>query len=179
MPADIAPSPMTAITLLLLPWRSRAAAMPQRADAVAPAGENLVRISLVADVPDQPVGGRVKDIVKRNGQLDDAKPRTEMAAGPGDGVNRLVAQLVGELPELLGRQILQIARQVDAIEQRRLRHFGHAQLQLVAFTAGKRQVPRSSRMAYTTSTLRGNSASGPYRSIDVEWLAAGRLSAGA
>ena len=156
----------------------QAAALPQRADAVAPAGENLVRIGLVADVPDQPVGGSVKDIVERNGQLDDAKSRAEMPAGPGDGVDRLVAQLVGELPELLGRQILEIARQVDAIEQRRLRHFGHAQLQLVGFTAGKRQIPRSSRMAYTTSTLRGNSASGPYRSIDVERLTAGGFSAG-
>ena len=31
------------------------AALAQRADAVAPAGEDLVRIGLVADVPDQPV----------------------------------------------------------------------------------------------------------------------------
>ena len=80
----------------------QAPALPQRADAVAPAGENLVRVGLVADVPDQPVGGRVKDIMERNCQLDDAKPSTEMTAGPGDGVDRLVAQLVGELPELLG-----------------------------------------------------------------------------
>ncbi len=80
----------------------QAAALPQRADAVAPAGENLVRVGLVADVPDQPVSRRVKDIVERDCQLDDAKPRTEMAAGPGDGVDHLVAQLIGELPELLG-----------------------------------------------------------------------------
>jgi hypothetical protein len=31
--------------------------MAQRADAVAPAGQDLVRIGLVADVPDQPVRG--------------------------------------------------------------------------------------------------------------------------
>jgi hypothetical protein len=43
-----------------------------------------------------------------------------MAAGPGDRINRLIAQLVGELPELFGRQILQVAGQFDAIEQRRL-----------------------------------------------------------
>ena len=34
----------------------QAAALAQRADAVAPAGEDLVRIGLMADVPDQPVG---------------------------------------------------------------------------------------------------------------------------
>ena len=33
------------------------AALAQGADAVAPAGEDLVRIGLVADVPDQPVAG--------------------------------------------------------------------------------------------------------------------------
>ena len=80
----------------------QAAALPQRADAVAPAGQDLVRIGLVADVPDQPVGRRVEDVVQRDGELDDAKPGAEMAAGPGDGVDRLLAQLVGELPELLG-----------------------------------------------------------------------------
>ena len=32
-----------------------AVALAQRADAVAPAGEDLVRIGLVADVPDQAV----------------------------------------------------------------------------------------------------------------------------
>ena len=31
------------------------AALAQRADAVAPAGQDLVRIGLVADIPDQPV----------------------------------------------------------------------------------------------------------------------------
>jgi hypothetical protein len=35
----------------------QAAALAQRADAVAPSGQNLVRIGLVADVPDQPVVG--------------------------------------------------------------------------------------------------------------------------
>ena len=80
----------------------QAAALTQGADAIAPAGDDLVRIGLVADVPDQPVGRRVKDIVEGDCQLDDAKPRTEMAAGPGDGVDHLIAQLIGELPELVG-----------------------------------------------------------------------------
>ncbi len=52
---------------------------------VAPPGEDLVRISLVADVPDQTVLRRVEDIVQRDGQLDHAEPRTEMAAGDRHG----------------------------------------------------------------------------------------------
>ncbi len=37
----------------------------QRADAVAPAGQNLVRIALVPHVPDQPVLGRIEHIMDR------------------------------------------------------------------------------------------------------------------
>ncbi len=39
------------------------AALPQRANAVAPAGQDLVRIGLVADIPDQAVVRRVEHIV--------------------------------------------------------------------------------------------------------------------
>ena len=50
------------------PWR-------KRADAVAPPGEDLVRIGLVADIPDQPVARRVEDVMQRDGQLDHAQAR--------------------------------------------------------------------------------------------------------
>ena len=63
----------------------QAAALPQGADPVAPAGDDLVRIGLVADIPDQPVFGRVEDIVDRHGQFDHAKARTQMPAGGADG----------------------------------------------------------------------------------------------
>ena len=81
------------------------AALAQRADAVAPAGEDLVRIGLVADVPDQPVARRVEDVVQRHRQLDDAKPGAEVAAGDRDRVDRLPPQLVGELAELAGLEL--------------------------------------------------------------------------
>ena len=63
----------------------QAAALAQGADAVAPAGEDLVRIGLVADVPDQAVLRRVEDVVQRDGQLDHAQAGAEMAAGDRDG----------------------------------------------------------------------------------------------
>ena len=88
------------------------AALAQRADAVAPAGENLVRIGLMADVPDQPVGGRVEDGVQRYGQFDHAQAGAEMAAGLGHRVDGLETQFVGQLPELLRRQVLHVARQL-------------------------------------------------------------------
>ena len=102
----------------------QAAALAQRADAVAPAGQDLVRIGLVADVPDQPVGRRVEHVVQRHGQLDHAEAGAEMAAGLGDRVDGLPPQLVGQLLELLGRQVLHVARKVDAVEQRCFGSFG-------------------------------------------------------
>ncbi len=106
----------------------QAAALTQRADTVAPAGEDLVRIGLVADVPDQLVVRRIEDVMQRHRQLDHAQAGAEMAAGLGDGVDHLVAQLVGELPELLGRQIFQVRRNMDPVEQRRRGGLGHAKL---------------------------------------------------
>ena len=97
----------------------KAAALAQRADAVAAAGQDLVRIGLVADVPDQPVVRRVEDVVQRDGQLDDAEAGAEMAAGDRDRVDRLLPQLVGELLQLVVLKRAQIRRRLDTIEQRR------------------------------------------------------------
>jgi hypothetical protein len=106
MPADIAPSPITAMTLFFPPARSRPTAMPSPAEieveewaapngsyslsarrvkperppgwrsvriSAAAAGQDLVRIGLVADIPDQPVARRVEDMVQRDGELDHAE----------------------------------------------------------------------------------------------------------
>ena len=80
-----------------------AAAHAQGADPVAPAGQDLVRIALVADVPDQPVPRRVEDMVDGDGELDHAEPGAEMAAGHRDRRDRLGAKLVGELAKLRPR----------------------------------------------------------------------------
>ena len=82
----------------------QAAALAQRADAVAPAGEDLVRIGLMADVPDQPVARGVEDVMQRDGELDDAEAGAEMPAGDRDRVDRFLAQFVrrageGPFPE--------------------------------------------------------------------------------
>ena len=80
-----------------------AAAGAQRADAVAPAGQDLVRIALVADVPDQLVVRRVEDGVDRHRQLHHPEPGAEVAAGDADRRDRLGPQLVRHLPELRHR----------------------------------------------------------------------------
>ena len=158
MPADIAPSPITAMTRLsppvevagdrhAEPGRDRgrgmrraegvvfalrapgeagqAAGLAERADAVAPAGEDLVRIGLVADVPDQPVVRRVEDVVERHRQFDHAEPGAEMAAGDRDRRDRLLAELVGDLRAAAIRSSCRrsAGRRIGVEERRRrLRH---------------------------------------------------------
>ena len=93
------------------------AALAQRADAVAAAGEDLVRIGLVADVPDQPVGRRVEDVMQRHRQLDHAEAGAKMTAGDGDGVDRLLPQFVGDLPQLARIEASEVVGGLDEVEQ--------------------------------------------------------------
>ena len=96
--------------------------LAQRADAVAAAAENLVRIGLVADVPDDPVGGRVEHVMQRDRQLDDAKARAQMPARHRNRVDRLRAQLCRQLHEFVLGQFAQVFRRTDRVEKRGLRH---------------------------------------------------------
>ena len=70
-----------------------AAALLDGVELVAPAGEHLVRIGLVADVPDEPVVRRVEDVVQRDGELDRAEAGGEVAAARGDAADQVFAQL--------------------------------------------------------------------------------------
>jgi hypothetical protein len=57
--------------------------------------------------------------VQRHGKLDDAEAGAEMTASDRNRVNQLGALLVGELPQILFRQLAQICRNIDLVEQRR------------------------------------------------------------
>ena len=86
----------------------QAVLLAQRADAVAAAGQDLVRIGLVADVPDQAIVRGIEDGMQRDGQLDDAEAGAQMAAGDRDGVDHFGAQFVGQLAQVLAGQGLQV-----------------------------------------------------------------------
>src|SRR5688572_23661488 len=95
------------------------AAHAQGADAVAPPGEDLVRVGLMADVPDDAVAWRIEQIMQRDGQLDHAEASAKMAAGDRDGVDRLLTQFVGELTQLTLVKAAEVFGCMDLIEQRR------------------------------------------------------------
>ena len=103
----------------------QAAALANGANAIAPAGEDLVRIGLMADVPDQPVARRVEHRVEGNRQLDHAERGAEVAAGDGNRIDRLGAQFSGELLQLFGGQVAQIGRMPHPVEEWSLGRYAH------------------------------------------------------
>ena len=94
-----------------------AAELPQRRHTLAPTGQDLVRIALVAHVPDQPVGRRVEDVVQGDGEFDGAQVGRQVPAGPAHAVQQIGAQLLGQLLELHAVEAAQVGGVVDALEQ--------------------------------------------------------------
>ena len=84
---------------------------------LAPPGEDLVRVGLVADVPDDAVLGRVEHVVQRDGELDRAEVRRQVAAGLRHRLEHVGAQLVGELRQLPALERAQLRRVVDRLQQ--------------------------------------------------------------
>ena len=56
----------------------------QLGHTTAPAGQHLVAVGLMTDIPDQSVVRRVVNVMQGNGQFDRAEIRRKMAASPGD-----------------------------------------------------------------------------------------------
>ena len=77
------------------------------------AGDQLVRIDLMAGVPDQPVVAEVERLVQRQAELDDAQVRGEVGAAGRDEVAEHLAHLGGEPLELRQRELLEVVRRVD------------------------------------------------------------------
>ena len=94
-----------------------AAELAQGAHAVAPTGEDLVRVGLMTDVPDQAVFRRVEHVVQRQRELHRAKVGTEVAPGSGDAFEEEGAQLVGQRGELRAREAAHVLRRFDRGQQ--------------------------------------------------------------
>ena len=63
----------------------------------------------MAHVPDEFVLGRVEDAVQRDGQLDHAEVRADMAAGLGQAGDEFLPDFAGEVLQLRQREFLQCA----------------------------------------------------------------------
>src|SRR5687768_16719170 len=85
-----------------------AALLTQRLHAITTAGEQLVRVTLVSDIPDQLIEGRVEHVMQCHRQLDDAKSGADVPTRAGARVNELVANLARERSQLIAREGLQV-----------------------------------------------------------------------
>ena len=105
-------------------WRLRprrvagqAVGLPQRAEPVPPAGQDLVDVGLVAGVPEQQIPGGIEDPVQGQGQLDDTQVGAEVAAGDRDGLHDEGANLAGQLDELVLIELPEVARPGDRLQK--------------------------------------------------------------
>ena len=96
----------------------QALVLAHRVNALAPAGEHLVDVALVADVEDELVLRRVENAMQRDGQLDHAEVRPEMAAGLREHLDQFIAHFLRELREAFLRQGFDVGRRMDPSSKR-------------------------------------------------------------
>ena len=87
--------------------------LADRRQPLAAAGEDLVRVGLVADVPEDLVAGRVEQAVQRDGELAGAEVGAEVAADLADRVDDVAAHLLRDLLQLLVVEPVQVRGAVD------------------------------------------------------------------
>ncbi|MDT4868863.1 hypothetical protein FQZ97_1038520 [compost metagenome] len=90
-----------------------AALLAQAVHALAAAGEDLVRVGLVAHVPDQAVLGGVEHVVQRHGEFHRAQVGAEVAAGLGHTVDHEGPQFIGQRMQLRTGELAQIGRRFN------------------------------------------------------------------
>lgn len=69
-------------------------------------------------VPDEPVFRSVEDVMQSHGQLEHAKTGAKMASGLAHRPQQKRAQFPGQLRKLLRRQLSQLGRGIDPVQQR-------------------------------------------------------------
>ncbi|CAG9212845.1 hypothetical protein PSP6_310082 [Paraburkholderia tropica] len=94
-----------------------AAELTQRRHLVAAARENLVRVGLMAHVPDDAVARRVEHVMKRDRQFDRTKVGRQVAARLRDAVENEGTQFVGKRLQLAAIKAAQIRRVVNGFQQ--------------------------------------------------------------
>ena len=103
--------------LLALGESRDAAFLAKTGECLAPACQNLVRIRLMTDVPDDLVLRTVERPVQGERKLHRAKARGEMTARLGNCVDNIAAQFSRQLRKLIERAAFQRVRFVYAFQQ--------------------------------------------------------------
>ena len=93
--------------------RGQALVLADRRQPLAAPGEDLVRVGLVADVPEDLVAGRVEHAVQGDGELAGAEVGAEVAADLADRVDDVAAHLLRDLLQLALVEPVQVGGAVD------------------------------------------------------------------
>jgi hypothetical protein len=84
--------------------------LAKRPEALEPAGQELVRVGLVAGVPDDPIAWRFEEPVQDDRELDDAERAAEVSAGAGDRIDDRLTDLACQHFELGVGEAAQVGR---------------------------------------------------------------------
>ena len=93
--------------------RRQAVVLADRRQRLATPGEDLVRVGLMADVPEHLVARRVEQAVQGDGQLAGAEVGAEVAADLADRVDDVGAHLLRDLLQLLVVELVQVGGGID------------------------------------------------------------------
>ena len=97
--------------------RRQAPVAADRRKLVAAAGEDLVRIGLMTDVPEDLVARRVEQRVQRDGQLARAEVGAEMPADLPHRRDDVLAHLLRDARQLVLAKPVQVLRAVNPVEE--------------------------------------------------------------
>jgi len=83
---------------------------------VFPAGDDFMRIALVADVPEQFVLFEIEGVVQRQRQFHDAEVAGQMSTGLRDRAENKPAYFIGKGVQLLYGQLFEVRRAIDLLQ---------------------------------------------------------------
>ena len=95
----------------------QAPALAQGTDAVATSGQDLVRVGLMAHVPDQDVLRRFIDMMQRDRQFDHTQTRAQMPTGLRHCIDGFRPQLIGQLSQLRNGKVAGVGRRGNRVEK--------------------------------------------------------------
>ena len=95
---------------------AHATQLADRPQPIAPSTDQLVRISLVSGVPDDPVFRGIEDVMKRQCELHRSQCRSEMTAHLGYHRDYFFAHFDGELIQLVNRETAKVFWKLNSVE---------------------------------------------------------------
>ena len=93
----------------------QAAVLFDSVELISPTGQYFMCVCLMSYVPNEPVIGRVENVMHGHSKLNSPEAGTCMAADTRASVNDKLADLVGHLLQVLDRQPPQICRRVNVL----------------------------------------------------------------